>query len=92
VNCVLSAHAALAEAEGRLDEALAGYVEAATRWREFGNVVEEAHAQFGRGRCLLGRDRHEEAAKPLTAARSIFEQLGASPLVAEVDEHLAPAR
>jgi hypothetical protein len=45
-----TARAVLAEAEDRFDEALAGYSEAAERWREFGNVVELAHALLGLAR------------------------------------------
>ncbi len=86
---LVSARAVLAETEGSLDEALAGYAEAAAGWHEFGNVFEEACALLGRGRCLLGLDRREEAAGPLARARTIFEQLGASPLVSEVDGHLS---
>jgi tetratricopeptide (TPR) repeat protein len=88
LNRVLTARAVLAEAEGSPTEAFAGYTEATARWRELGNVVEEAYALLGRGRCLLRLDRHEEAAEPLAAARAIFERLGARPLVAEVDQHL----
>jgi tetratricopeptide (TPR) repeat protein len=77
---VLSARAVLAEAEGRLDDALAGYGEAAARWREFGNVVEEAYALFGCGRCLRRLEREDEAAEPLAAARATFERLGALPI------------
>ena len=86
VYSLLSARATLAEAEDRLDESLAAYTEAADRWHAFGNVVEEAHALFGRGRCLLRLDRTGEAATPLAAARSIFEQLDARPLLSSVDE------
>jgi tetratricopeptide (TPR) repeat protein len=85
---VQSAHAVLAEADGSLDEALVGYSETGARWREFGDVVEEAHALLGRGRCLVRLDRRDEAAEPLAASRAIFERLGAGPLVAEVDEQL----
>jgi DNA-binding SARP family transcriptional activator/tetratricopeptide (TPR) repeat protein len=86
---VLSARAVLGEAEGRLGEALAGYIEAAGRWHEFGNVLEEAYALFGHGRCLLLLDRSGEAAEPLAGARAIFERLGAQPLVDEIDEQSA---
>jgi tetratricopeptide (TPR) repeat protein len=92
LNRVLSACAVLAEAEGRLDDALTGHTEAAARWHGFGNVVEEGYALLGRGRCLLRLDRHDEAAAPLTAACAIFEWLGARPLVAEADGWLAQAR
>ena len=89
---LLSGRAVIDEAEGRLGEALSGYTQAAALWREFGNVVEEAYALLGRGRCLLGRERTGAAAGPLAAARGVFERLGARPLVAEVDEHLARAK
>jgi tetratricopeptide (TPR) repeat protein len=83
---VLSARAVLAEAEGRLDRGLAGHSEAADRWHEFGNVLEEAYGLLGRGRCLLLLGRGGEAAEPLTCARAIFARLGAHPLADEIDE------
>ncbi len=89
-----TAHAVVAEAEGRLGEALTGFDEVAVRWRDFGNLVEEAHALFGDGRCLLGSAASQQATERLCAARAIFEQLGERPFVAEVDELLSakPAR
>lgn len=86
---VATARAVLAEAERRLDEALAGYSEAAERWREFGNVIEEGYARLGVGRCLYQRKRPGEAAASFTAARAIFQRLEARPLATAVDEQLA---
>ncbi|MGH2455989.1 MAG: ATP-binding protein [Candidatus Limnocylindria bacterium] len=67
--------ARVAEAHGRLDEALEGHRDAATRWAEFGIPLEEGHARFGEARCLIGLGRHTEAEGPLSAARAIFERL-----------------
>jgi DNA-binding SARP family transcriptional activator len=84
-----TARAVLAEADGNLDQALAGYSDAAERWREFGNVVEEAYALFAQGRCLRHLGRYDEANRSLAAARRILDSLQAAPLIAAVDRHLA---
>ena len=77
VHSVMTARAVLAEAVGNVGEALKGYTEAATRWREFGNVVEEAYALLGRGRCLVALGRDLEAEEPLNRAREFLAKLGA---------------
>lgn len=88
VHAVHSARAILAEADRKLNDALASHTETAARWRAFGNVVEEAYALLGRGRCLVKLDRAVEAEEPLAAARVIFASLDAHPLLADVDEQL----
>ena len=49
---VVSARAALAEAQGDVSVATGLYADAASRWRAFGHRVECAHALLGSGRCL----------------------------------------
>jgi tetratricopeptide (TPR) repeat protein len=84
-HAIVAARAELAEAEGRLDEALALHEEAAARWEAYGRVDGRADALHGAGRCLLALGRVEEARDRLRTARAIFSGLGARPSVAEVD-------
>jgi class 3 adenylate cyclase/tetratricopeptide (TPR) repeat protein len=69
-----AARAALAEADGRLDEATKLYREAAELWERYGSVVEQAYALLGLGRC--------GDAKALRDGQAIFDGLGASPVLA----------
>jgi class 3 adenylate cyclase/tetratricopeptide (TPR) repeat protein len=69
-----AAAAALAEAEGRLDEALPLYERAAARWQEFGSVPGRAEALLGHGRCLLSLGRPGSEG-PLTEARDLFASM-----------------
>ena len=78
----------MAEADGRLEQALGLYAEAAEGWAGFGHVPERGQALLGVGRCLLSLGRPTEAAAKLREAREVFQGLGARPLVAEVDAHL----
>ena len=84
-HAVVTARATLAEAEGRLEDALALHQAAAANWESFVVPLEQGHALFGVGRCLFGLGRKEEAASHLESARAIFGSLGALQLVAEVD-------
>ena len=86
--CLLTAEATVAEADGRLEQALGLYAEAAEGWAGFGHVPERGQALLGVGRCLLSLGRPTEAAAKLREAREVFQGLGARPLVAEVDAHL----
>src|SRR5439155_14023426 len=52
-HALVSARATLAEAGGRMEGALDLYAESAERWSAYGHVVENAHAPFGEGRCLV---------------------------------------
>ena len=60
------------------------FTEAAGRWREFGNVPEQAHALLGQGRCLaeLGRP---DAETPLREARELFSSIGYKPALAQTE-------
>jgi len=70
-----AAAAVLAEAEGRVREAVRLYEEAARRWRDFGGVPGVAQALLGRARCLVALDL-PGAEPPLTEARELFAVLG----------------
>jgi tetratricopeptide (TPR) repeat protein len=87
-NSVLHTKAIVAEARNELDRALPLYDDAARRWSNFGFPLEKGHALFGAARCLTLLNRREEALRTFEKARRIFAKLGASPLVAEVDDHL----
>jgi tetratricopeptide (TPR) repeat protein len=84
-SIVVSGRAAIAEVEGRLDEAATGYLDAAARWVAYGSVMEHGHALLGASRSLLELGRAGEAADALRTAREIFTAPAASVLVAEVD-------
>jgi hypothetical protein len=64
-----------------VEEAAALHGQAAEGWRNFGSVVEEAHALLGRGRCL-------GTVADLESAKATFRSLGARPRVAEADRYL----
>jgi len=70
-----AAHATIAEAQERLDEAAALFREAAELWERYGSVVEQSYALLGLGRC--GDE------KALREGQAIFAGLGASPVVAQ---------
>jgi tetratricopeptide (TPR) repeat protein len=85
----LAARAILAEADGETEEAAGLYGEAAERWKEFQNQLEQALALLGQGRCLVALGRPLEAAQPLGETREIFDRLGTAPMLAETDALLA---
>nr|MBA2641372.1 hypothetical protein [Actinomycetota bacterium] len=80
--------AALAEADGELDRAASGYSDAAAEWGNFGNVLEQAFALRGLGRCLLGLGQRAEALEALAGARALFSGFEAHPYVREIDDLL----
>jgi class 3 adenylate cyclase/tetratricopeptide (TPR) repeat protein len=86
---VVAGQGVLAEAEGRLDDALARFRDAAERWAAYGNVIERGHAVMAVGRCLVSLGRVGEAVDPLREARDVFAAPGATALVADVDDLLA---
>jgi hypothetical protein len=76
IGCSRTAAAAvLAEAEGRMSEALDLHVEAQQRWRHFGGVPGTAAALLGEGRCLVGLGR-ADAGSPLIEANRLYTGLG----------------
>ena len=90
-HMVVASKAALAEAHGDLDAAVAGYADAAQRWQAFGVVAEQAFALLGQGRCLVQLGRTSEARPVLQQGREIFQRLQAAPALAEIDEFLQQA-
>ena len=94
-HALTTAKAAIAEAQGKLDDAAELYADAAAAWGDFGFVLERGLALVGRGRCLVKMGR-SEADVLLKQARETFLDLGAGGLVAEADAWLersfAPSR
>jgi tetratricopeptide (TPR) repeat protein len=91
---VATARAVLAEAAGDQAGAAELYDAAAVGWSAFGDVLEEAMALLGAGRCLTRLDRPGPAAERLRAARTLLTRLGARPVLDEADAWLvkvAPA-
>ena len=84
-QCVTTARAVLAEADGDIDQAHALYATAADGWRQFGCPAERAYALLGEGRCLVALGRAGEATAILREARQIARALKARPLVAEAE-------
>jgi class 3 adenylate cyclase/tetratricopeptide (TPR) repeat protein len=83
-----SAKAAISEARGQLEQATHHYSEAARRWAALGHVVERAYALLGLGRSRL-KAGDADGADDVLAARRIFADLRAQPLVADADRLLA---
>jgi len=81
---LLSARAALAEADGALQEAAVHYDQAAARWADYGHQLERAHALLGAGRSLLALGRLE-GRRRFADARAVLATLHAQPLLAQVD-------
>ncbi len=84
-HALVAAHAALAEASGDLAAAIPAYADAADRWERFGVVAEQGFALLGQGRCLLAVGETEAGSVCLRESRRIWERLGATPRIAEID-------
>jgi class 3 adenylate cyclase/tetratricopeptide (TPR) repeat protein len=84
VHAHVAARALVAEQQGRLEDAVEGFRDAADRWASFTTPIEEAHARIGHARCLVALGRHADAVAPLAAAREIGERMGAKPMLADV--------
>ena len=82
--------AALAEMQGRTDDAIAAYADAASAWDAFGVVPESAWAWLGLGRCQASRSADPAAA--LSAARARFVTMEASSAIHRCDELLGSPR
>lgn len=78
-----SALAAVSEAGRDFKSAVSEFADAAARWEDFGHPLEQALALYGAARCMshLG----ENSTAFLSQARAIFEQLGARPMIEEID-------
>jgi class 3 adenylate cyclase len=87
-HALITVRAIQAEGSGDRAKAATLYADAARRWDGFANVLEQAHALLGQGRCLaLIGDR--SATQPLRKSRALFDQMGASPRIAECDRLMA---
>jgi len=85
---LLTARAVMAEHGRRIEEACALYTRAAEGWESRGHVPEYGHAQLGAGRCLVSVGRASDALHPLETSRSVFADLGATPLLREAEKLL----
>jgi tetratricopeptide (TPR) repeat protein len=88
---LVTAHAALAQHEGRWDEALAGYRQAEADWERYGFVLERGLAFLGEARTLVLMGRRGDADGPFTTAAGLFRSLGAEPLALQADRERAGA-
>ena len=83
-HALSACQAQLAEAAGDNAQAASLYAEAATRWRDFGNVPERAYALLGQGRCLAALGKPDPEV-PLREARALFATMGYRPALAETE-------
>ena len=86
----VASRAILAEAVGHLDQAARLHADAASRWSTFHMPYEQALSLLGAARCLLQLSQ-PHATPALRQARETFDQLGATPAVAETDTLLRQA-
>ena len=89
-HALATCRAALAEAAGDYPTAAAAYRDAATRWRQFGDVPELAAALLGQGGCLVALGT-PGADGPLREARALFTTMGYAPALSETDALLQRA-
>lgn len=83
-HALVACRAVVAELRGDHQAAAATYSDAASRWREFGDLPERAYALLGHGRCLMiiGARGSDVA---LREARNIFTSIGFSTAVSETE-------
>ena len=89
-HALLTVRAIQAERAGEHTRAAALYADAAERWARFTEVIEQAHALLGQGRCLVAAG-DPGADRPLRQARAFFDDMGAHPRVAACDNLIARA-
>jgi class 3 adenylate cyclase/tetratricopeptide (TPR) repeat protein len=89
-HALTTVHAIQVEQAGDHAKAAGLYADAAARWELFTNVLEQAHALLGQGRCLTAIG-DPGADQPLRQARRLFDEMGARPYVAECDTLIAQA-
>ena len=83
-QALLTVRAIQAERLGEHARAAELYGDAAEHWERLTEVIEQAHALLGCGRCLIAvGDPAAEA--PLQTARALFERMGARPRVDACD-------
>jgi tetratricopeptide (TPR) repeat protein len=85
IHAVHAARAVLAESQGRLEEAVALYSEAAEHWAEYGFVLEQGQALLGTARSLAALGRGRDAPLKLEEARQLFARLQVWDLVKEAE-------
>ncbi len=83
----IAARAGIAALEGRLDEAIAGYREALTRYRSLG--AEFNVAQLALDFVLVVGGNHPATREAAAEARAIFERVKARPYLERLDTALA---
>jgi class 3 adenylate cyclase/tetratricopeptide (TPR) repeat protein len=83
-----SARAHTCEAIGDLEHAICHYFDAVERWSTLVHVVERAYAMLGLGRTRLATG-DSSGVDDVSAARKIWVDLRAKPLIAEADRLLA---
>jgi hypothetical protein len=89
-HALATCRAARAEAAGDHATAATAYADAATRWRQFGDLPELAFALLGQGRCLITLST-PGADGPLREARALFTSMGYAPALSETDALLRRA-
>jgi hypothetical protein len=89
-HALITVRAIQAERAGEHAQAAALYADAADRWDQFTEVIEQAHALLGQGRCLTALG-DPDADVPLREARALFDQMGARRRVDECDTLIAKA-
>jgi class 3 adenylate cyclase len=89
-HALAACRAALAEAAGDHKTASAAYTDAATQWRQFGDVPELAYALLGDGRCLVALGA-PGADGLLNEARELFTAMGYLPALDETEALLQRA-
>ena len=89
-HALVTVRAIQADRAGDHARAAALYTDAADRWERFTEVIEQAHALLGQGRCLAAVG-DPGADLPLRQARALFDQMGARRRVRECDDLIAQA-
>ena len=88
-NALVTVRALRTERAGDYVEAASLYADAADRWEQFTEVIEEGHALLGQARCLIAAGADADA--PLRRARDLFDEMGARRRIAECDALIAQA-
>jgi class 3 adenylate cyclase/tetratricopeptide (TPR) repeat protein len=78
--------AAIAESRGEVEAALELYREASDWYAPRGARFNDAQSVLGMARCEMALGAYDDAAARLSHARDFFQEIGATALVAEVDE------
>lgn len=89
-HALVTVRALQAERAGEYTQAAALYADAAGRWEQFTEAIEQAHALLGQGRCLAAAG-DSGADLPLRNARFLFDQMSARRRVRECDDLITTA-